>query len=738
MARSLTEQLPLTEAMDSVRIADFLGTGTSCLVWSSADPADARTSLRYIDLLQSTKPHLLMSVANGLGAQTTVTYAPSTQFYLEDRLAGRPWATRLPFVVQTVAQVETVDAIALTTSISRYRYAHGFYDGVEREFRGFARVDSWDAEAMSSDHGAGPPPGAIDDVGGQYDLPPIHTITWFHTGAWNGERDDLRATVSTEFYAGDSLAGALPPPTVPTGLLPPDLREVYRSLKGRPLRKEVYAEDGTTPAAAPYTVTEYCYEVRQLQPIVKQRHGIYFPFKREEVVYNYERKPADPRMEHQLSLEVDALGHVVRAAHLAYARRVATQPEQNLILAVCTATKFAPPIATLYDFRHGTVTETLEYELSVSPGPTILALSAVDNAMTGATVIPFDGTLTAGTMRTIQHVQNQYWADDLSAPLAIGSAETRALVYDHFAFALPAKLVSSVFGTRLPAGELTSVAGYVSPDGDYWTDPGITTYDVAHFYQPTTYTDPFNNVSRVVYDSERLFVVEEHTSANPAFDNVTMATIDYRALLPSMVTDPNGNRTAAAYDELGRVVAIAAMGRTGAGEGDTLADPTTRVEYDLQAWQTSQTPAYVHTYQREQYGAANPGWFETYSYSDGSGHEVLKKAQAQPDANGKLRWTATGRTVFDNKDNPVKKYDALLVGAVFHVVPQPLKAALSLFVPGPPRPAGGGGEGCQVGRCRAWQCGHCKPGAGLDPRFRPRDAACLRPRDVRGHAQPIT
>jgi hypothetical protein len=205
--------LPLTEAMDSVRVADFLGTGTSCLVWSSADPADARTSLRYIDLLQSTKPHLLNSVANGLGAQMTITYAPSTQFYLEDRRAGHLWATRLPFVVQTVAQVETVDAIALTTSTLSYRYAHGFYDGVEREFHGFARVDTWDAEAMSSDHGAGPPPGSIDEVDGEYDLPPIHTITWFHTGAWNGERDDLRATLSTEFCDGsgclDSFRGGI-------------------------------------------------------------------------------------------------------------------------------------------------------------------------------------------------------------------------------------------------------------------------------------------------------------------------------------------------------------------------------------------------------------------------------------------------------------------------------------------------------------------------------------------------
>jgi hypothetical protein len=52
---------------------------------------------------------------------------------------------------------------------------------------------------------------------------------------------------------------------------------------------------------------------------------------------------------------------------------------------------------------------------------------------------------------------------------------------------------------------------------------------------------------------------------------------------------------------------------------------------------------------------------------------------------------------------------------------------------GLPRPAGSGGEGCQAGRRRI-----CRPGAGLDPRVRSRDAAHLRPQVVRGHAQQIT
>ena len=75
------------------------------------------------------------------------------------------------------------------------------------------------------------------------------------------------------------------------------------------------------------------------------------------------------------------------------------------------------------------------------------------------------------------------------------------------------------------------------------------------------------------------------------------------------------------------------------------------------AWEASSSPAYIHVCARQQHGAANPGWFETVSYSDGSGHEVLKKAQAEPDSSGNARWVGTGRTVFDNKGNPIKKYE---------------------------------------------------------------------------------
>jgi hypothetical protein len=53
--------------------------------------------MRYIDLMGGQKPHLLVFATNNMGAETKVSYTASTKFYLDDRLQGRPWVTKLPF-----------------------------------------------------------------------------------------------------------------------------------------------------------------------------------------------------------------------------------------------------------------------------------------------------------------------------------------------------------------------------------------------------------------------------------------------------------------------------------------------------------------------------------------------------------------------------------------------------------------------------------------------------------------
>src|SRR5262249_3411505 len=89
--------LPAADNIAAFAVVDLLGNGTACLVWSSPLPAHAHAPMRFIGLMGGQKPHLLMRSVNNLGTETHVQYAPSTKFYLLDKLTGKPWITRLPF-----------------------------------------------------------------------------------------------------------------------------------------------------------------------------------------------------------------------------------------------------------------------------------------------------------------------------------------------------------------------------------------------------------------------------------------------------------------------------------------------------------------------------------------------------------------------------------------------------------------------------------------------------------------
>jgi hypothetical protein len=124
-----------------------------------------------------------------------------------------------------------------------------------------------------------------------------------------------------------------------------------------------------------------------------------------------------------------------------------------------------------------------------------------------------------------------------------------------------------------------------------------------------------------------------------------------------MVTDPNENRTAVLFDELGLVVKMAVLGKASSPEGDTRSDPTAYFEYDLANWMNNTLPVFSHGFARVEHGGT-PVWRETVSYTAGNGKEVLRKVQAEPDpVTSDPRWVGNGRTVWDNKGNPIKQYE---------------------------------------------------------------------------------
>jgi RHS repeat-associated protein len=470
---------PRVDDLVSIVTTDLLGNGTACLVWSSPLSGDARRPMRYVNLMGGHKPHLLVKSANNLGAETVVQYAPSTKFYLQDRRDGRPWITRLPFPVHVVERVETHDRIGRNRFVTRYAYHHGFFDGEEREFRGFGMVEQWDTEELGALTDGGTLPVASNEDAASH-VPPALTRTWFHTGVYLG-RDHvsdffaglLDATDKGEYYREPGLSDAqardllLPDTVLPSGLTYDEEREACRALKGSMLRQEVYALDGTPKEAHPYSVLEQTFGVRLEQPRGGNRHAVLFSHPREAITYHYERDPADPRIQHALTLEVDGFGNVRKEATVGYGRRQpdlalplqSDRDKQTRTLITYTENRTTNAIDDAAAFPEAYRTplpcEVRSYELT-GYIPTGAAgrfqdadlVAVVGGALTHIfdTEIDYETPPTAGRQRrAIEHMRTLYRADDLTALLPLGGLDPQALSGESYKLAFTPGLLAQVF-----------------------------------------------------------------------------------------------------------------------------------------------------------------------------------------------------------------------------------------------------------------------------------------------------
>ncbi len=735
---------PRIDSQTAVTVVDLLGNGTACLVWSSPLPGDARRPMRYIDLMGGQKPHLLIKTMNNLGAETAVRYTPSTQFYLQDQYAGNPWITKLPFPVHVVEHVETYDHLSRNRFVTRYAYHHGYFDGVEREFRGFGMVEQWDTEefAALSANGLSPPGTNINAAS---HAPPVHTKTWFHTGVYLGrERISnffaglLDANDPGEYYREPGLTNAearallLDDTVLPDGLSVEEEREACRALKGSMLRQEVYALDSTAKEPHPYTVTEQNFTIGVLQQRGDNRHAVFFTHAREAISYHYERNPADPRISHALTLEVDDFGNVLKSAAIGYGRR---QPDPSLPLVVdrdkqtqqlltYTENGTTNSIESDDDYRTPLPVETRTYEitgLTLLPGRSRFRLNEMLAAGTGAAPLDYEQNPMSGVQRRlIEHVRSLYRRNDLTGALPLGTVESLALPFESGKLAFTPGLLAAVYGGRVTDAMLGTEGHYVHSEGDlnWWIPSGRSFFSThpadsaatelataqQHFFLPCRYRDPFGQDATIGFDAYDLLMVETRDALG---NRVTVETNDYRVLQPRLVSDPNRNQTAVAFDTLGLVAGTAVMGKPlpALVEGDSLigfaadltqaqldsfhdaADPhasaavllqsaTTRIIYDLDRFRRTQLAnpldptqwlaPYAATLARETHASAPlpPQGLKiqiSCAYSDGFGREVQKKIQAEPEkvngVSGPPRWVGSGWTIFNNKGKPVRQYE---------------------------------------------------------------------------------
>jgi RHS repeat-associated protein len=647
----------------TVSFADIRGDGTQCLVWASPLGRDRLAPLRYVRLMQDGKPYLMRTLANGLGRTTTFTYTPSTTFYLADRRALTPWATRLPFPVQCLSEVEVLDEVTGWRLVTTYAYHHGYFDGVEREFRGFGRVDQRDAESV----------GTGED---ELDQPPVVTKTWFHTGAWQDEAT-LENVFATEWWDGDTVV--LEDTVMPADLTPGRTREAHRALKGQPLRVEVYAEDGSELADVPYAVTRSTYTVVAVVDDDDATYGVFRADPRETASEHVERGD-DTRVGHELVLEVDDYGAVLKKASVAYGRATGDDPQTTSVIQISTSTVVHD---TAEDARWHVAVPTrsqsfhlVGLEVGSSTPATISALidafDEADRVEWAADPGASELYLRQCADRVISYADG---AGDETFTDADWTLGDRVLVFQTYAKAFAPDQVTdaAAFDDRIDGTDLVA-AGYVdlaarlvglsltledAPTG-WWAPSGTPTRDDAHFFVTTAVTDAFGNDTTVDWHPTFLFP----ETVTDALGNAISAEIDLHYLAPKAVTDPNGNATAVAFDALGQVVKMAQIGAD--DEGDTLDHPTATYAVELDRWVEDGEPVRIFTRQRETHvsdlGMADPEtgtrWLERYDYSDGAGNVIHSKLMAAPDPEtDDPRWIGTGKIVLDNKGNVIKAYE---------------------------------------------------------------------------------
>jgi len=628
----LPQGFPRLDSLAQVMVADLLGRGTGCLVWSSSQPGDSGRQLRYLDLMAAGKPYLLTEVVNNLGAETRISYAPSTQLYLADQAAGRPWITRLPFVVQVVERVETIDRINRNRFTTRHAYHHGYFDGFEREFRGFGMVEQWDTE----DFAVLEPGGAQNEFANldpATDVPPVLTRTWLHTGVFP-DADRVTRLYADEYYRQPGGGSPeLPDTALPvtlrlTGEQPGpwqlsriEAREACRALKGSPLRKEVFALDGSEAQDRPYAVTEHNYTIELLQPATQWRpdgpqnyHAVFLTHARESISAHYERTlypvdgelRADSRIMHDLVLAADDYGNPLRSASAGYGRRFPDrdlsekdQDAQRRLRLTLTDNDYTNPVELPDAHRTPLPCETRTFEIvGLLPAGRLFSFEEVRDGLAAICAeLPFQdwdadpASMPVPAWRLITRTRVRYRRDDLSVPLPFGVLEPLALPYRSYRQAFTTGLVTSLYGGRVDAGTLTA-AGYVR-DGEIWwlpsgrvlyspddgDDPAAEfRYARQHFFLPRRFRDPFGHTTAVTFDRYDLLVSQTRdplgnlvtAGERDQHDRLTVGGNDYRVLAPRLVSDANRNRATVAFDTLGRVCGTAEMGKPEQRLGDSL------------------------------------------------------------------------------------------------------------------------------------------------------------------------
>jgi RHS repeat-associated protein len=723
------EPFPTTELPSQLSVADFLGNGTACVVWSSPLPRYSASPMQYVDLMGGKKPYLLTGYQNQSGKEVTLEYKSSTYFYLADKQGGKPWITKLPFPVQCLTKVRSRDAVTRAYLTTEYVYHHGYYDHAEREYRGFGFVEQIDTETFDEFVKSG----ASNIVNQPLHQAPVLTKTWFHTGAYFGE-DDILARLRTEFFQNTDLAeyhlptpqvriqDQLSAPHVPPPLSAQEMREAQRACKGLAIRQEVYGLDNIDGVSTiPYSTSERNWLIQRVQPLSTNRYAVFLVNESESLTYTYERNSKDPRIAHRLNTALDIYGNTLESATVAYPRQpdipglpARVQAEQQQLKITYALTGYTNDWIAPAAYRLRLRCETASFELTgAAPAASYFTLDEMRTAFAGAAPIKYEDQPDGSSQkRLLKHSRTLFLKYDLSGPLGLGQMQSLGMPYETYRLTFTATLLAARYGARVTPAFLTEGAYIYSDDfkasglfppsdanDEWWVHAGHATYPAgaaSFFYMPNGFLDPFGNVTSIAYYADYQLVVQAVTDA--AGNATSVEAFNFRNLQPQLVKDANANLSEVRFDALGFVVGTALQGKGSEADDFTgfvtdlapadvanfFSDPVTigpnllqhatgRFVYDFSAIPIRVAEIVRETHFQDTLASGSPSKLQyRFEYSDGFGNVAMRKVQAKPglaleldgannlilvDTTPNLRWIGNGRTVRNNKGNPVKQFE---------------------------------------------------------------------------------
>ncbi|MHC4676462.1 MAG: toxin TcdB middle/N-terminal domain-containing protein, partial [Planctomycetota bacterium] len=662
---------PSVTDMDAVRLVDLLGTGVSGILWSHNANSLFRDSMFFLDFTGGHKPYLLEHIDNNMGSVTNIGYASSTRYYLQDRSEGFNWKTPLPFPVQVVAKVESIDEISSGKLTTEYTYHHGYWDGAEREFRGFGRVDQRDTEVFGDYHGQGmdPEDHAFESVELRHFSSPTETRTWFHLGPVGPEYGDWREIDYTdEYWEGDTPALMRNEETEDLLRAPPRrvARDAIRSLRGLILRTELFALDGSEREDKPYTVTENSYGIRETEaPAVdSERARIFFPFETAKRTTQWERGDK-PMTQLSFTGDYDEYGQPRLQLSVAVPKgrdwrsHLGTKASE-IYLSTRTVTRYAVPDDPELVYIVDRVAHSTAHQIKDDKHVSAFEFwqSVLDS---GNDIIPPISLMPEIVSQTLNYYDGAAFN---------GAALGR--IIDHGALMCSEQLIltEDIINAAYPEGR----PPYLTEGVTVWTNDypvkfqtlidnagyhyyAADTARIGGFYTKTTQNkynnrgliigqrDPLENLTEIEPDQYSLF---PGIVTPPKQKLLTQVTYDYQAMKPKEITDPNDNTTKFDYTPLGLLKTIHLS-------ADKVR-PSTLFSYDFNAFRDRRQPVYAHVTRFVHFGANGfaadllSEAIETREYSDGFGRLLQTRAQGEEVIFGDEKF---GGKLLDPQQNPM-------------------------------------------------------------------------------------